>query len=128
MRMRGSPIDATRSRVSSSDLPTFTTTSSHTSRTDRIAATMGKSSLTAFRTIVKPDSISGSELQVVEAAVEAVAREQVVVTAALHDPSFGQHEDGIGVLDRRQAMGDDEHRPVGHEPVDRLLDQPLRFG
>src|SRR6266550_3145343 len=103
IRMRGSRIDVTRSRVSSSDFPTLTTTSSHTSRTERIAGTMGKSSLTALRTMVKPDSISGPELQVVEAPVEAVGGEQAVVAAALHDPPFGQHQDGVGVLHRRQA-------------------------
>src|SRR6266550_8370887 len=117
MRIRGSPIEVTRSRVSSSDLPTLTTTSSHTSRTDWIAATMGKSSLTALRTMVKPDSISGPELQVVEAPVETVGGEQAVVAAALHDPPFGQHQDGVGVLHRRQAMRDDQHRPVGHEAI-----------
>src|SRR6266702_1365004 len=93
MRTRGSPIDATRSRVSSSDFPTFTTTSSQTARTERIAGTIGKSSLTALRTMVKPESMSGPELQVVEAPIEAVGGEQVVVAAALHDASLGQHHE-----------------------------------
>jgi hypothetical protein len=57
MRTRGSAIPATRSRVPSSDRPTFTTTSSHTSSTDRMAGTIGKSSWTALRTSVNPDSI-----------------------------------------------------------------------
>src|SRR2546425_7569743 len=47
---RGSAIAATTSRVSSSERPTLTTTSSHTSSTERIAGTIGKSSLIAFRT------------------------------------------------------------------------------
>jgi hypothetical protein len=58
MRTRGSRTDATRSRVSSSDAPTLTTTSSHTSSSERIAGTMGKSSLMAFRTMVKPESMA----------------------------------------------------------------------
>src|SRR5256886_12452254 len=70
IRTRGSLIDATRSRVSSSHLPTLTTTSSQTSSTDSIAGTIGKSSLTAFRTSANPDSTSGAELQVVQAAVD----------------------------------------------------------
>src|SRR5256885_15563393 len=93
MRTRGSSTEATRSRVSSSDFPTFTTTSSQTSRTDRIAGTMGKSIFTALRTRVNPDSTSAPELKVVQPAVEAVGGEQVAVTAVLHDPAFGQHHD-----------------------------------
>jgi len=41
IRTRGSPIPATRSRVASSDFPTFTTTSSQISRIERIAGTIG---------------------------------------------------------------------------------------
>src|ERR1700730_18257414 len=93
MRTRGSSIEATRSRVASSDLPTLTTTSSQTSRTDRIAGTIGKSSLTAFRTRVEPDSTSGPELQVVQTAIQTVSGQQMVVTAPLHDAPFRQHHD-----------------------------------
>src|SRR5882762_2211166 len=96
IRMRGSRIDVTRSRVSSSDFPTFTTTSSHTSRTERIAGTIGKSSLTALRTMVKPESMSGPELQVVEPPVQTVRGEQIVVAAPLHDAPFRQHHDEVG--------------------------------
>src|SRR6266480_3033496 len=128
MRTRGSSTEATRSRVSSSDFPTFTTTSSQTSSTERIAGTMGKSSLTALRTSVKPDSTSGAELQVVQAAVQAVRAEQVVVRAALHDATLGEHDDEIGVLHRRQAVRDHEHGAMRHEVLDRLLHQPLGLG
>ncbi len=41
MRTRGSPIPATRSRVSSSERPTLTTTSSQMSRIERMAGTIG---------------------------------------------------------------------------------------
>src|SRR6267378_8562252 len=128
MRTRGSSIDATRSRVSSSDLPTLTTTSSQTASTDSIAGTIGKSSLTAFRTSVNPDSTSGSELQVVQAAVETVPREEMVVTAALHDPAFGQHDDEVRMLYRGEPMRDHEYGAMRHQPLDGLLHQPLRFG
>src|SRR3989440_8229588 len=109
MRTRGSSTEATRSRVSSSDFPTFTTTSSQTSSTERIAGTMGKSSLTALRTSVKPNSTSGAELQVVQAAAQAVRGEQVVVRAALHDATLGEHDDETDALHRRQAIG--YHQP-----------------
>src|SRR2546428_3866699 len=128
IRTRGSLIDATRSRVSSSDLPTLTTTSSQTSSTDSIAGTIGKSSLTAFRTSVNPDSTSGAELQVVQAAVETVRGQQMVVTAALHDPAFGQHHDEVRMLHRREPMRDHEYGAMRHQPFDGLLPQPLRFG
>src|SRR5882672_9160385 len=128
IRTRGSSIDVTRSRVSSSDFPTLTTTSSQTSSTERIAGMIGKSSLTALRTMVKPESMSGPELQVVESPVEAIGRQQVVVTAALDDAPLRQHHDEIGVLHRGQAVGDDEHGAMLHEAFDRLLHQALRFG
>src|SRR5882762_11055896 len=128
MRTRGSSIEATRSRVSSSDFPTLTTTSSHTSSTERIAGTMGKSILTALRTRVKPESMSGPELKVVQAPIQAVGGEQMVVTTPLHDASFRQHDDEVGVLHRREAVRDDEHGAVRHEALDRLLHEPFRFG
>src|SRR5258705_8109452 len=127
LRNRGSTIDATRSRVSSSDFPTLTTTSSHTASTERIAGTIGKSSLTALRTMVKPESMSGPELQVVEAPIQTIGGEQIVVAAALHDAALRQHDDEVGVLHRGQAVGDDEHGPVRHEALDRLLHQPFRL-
>src|SRR6266545_6510033 len=125
IRTRGSCTDATRSRVASSDFPTLTTTSSQTSRIDRIAGTIGKSSWTALRTRVKPDSTSGPELQVVESAVQTVRRQQVTVASALHDATLRQHDDEIGVLHGREPVGDHEDGAVRHQPLDRLLHQPL---
>src|SRR5437867_963804 len=128
MRTRGSSIDATRSRVSSSDFPTFTTTSSHSSRTDVTAGTMGKSSFTALRTMVKPEIISGPELQVVEPAIQAVVLQQGLVAPPLDDAPLGEHDDEVGVLHGGEPVRDHEHRPALHQPADRLLDQALRFG
>src|SRR5690348_2282347 len=106
IRMRGSPMDVTRSRVSSSDFPTLTTTSSQTARTDLMAGMMGKSSFTALRTIVNPESIrgrgSGSELQVMKTTIESVSRVQLGVGASLHDAPFLQDHDLVGMLNRRQ--------------------------
>src|SRR2546426_1593275 len=104
MRTRESPMPATTSRVASSDFPTLTTTSSQTWSTDRIAGTIGKSSLTALRTMVKPERMSAPELQVVEPAVQAVGGQQLPVRAPLHDPSFGQHHDEIGMLHGGEPM------------------------
>src|ERR1051326_3960821 len=119
----GSRTDATRSRVSSSDFPTLTTTSSQTSSTERIAGTIGKSSFTAFRTRVKPDTMSGPELEVVQAPIQSVGGDQVSMRAALDDAALGQHDDEVGVLHRREAMGDHEHGPVRHQAIDRFLHQ-----
>src|SRR5213083_3229435 len=128
IRTRGSFTDATRSRVSSSDLPTLTTTSSHTSSTDRIAGRIGKSSLTALRTRVKPDNISGPKLEIVQAPIQTVAGEQVVVRAPLHDPSFRQHDDEIGMVHGGEPVGDHEDGAMRHQPIDRFLHEALGFG
>src|SRR5579859_4373971 len=132
MRTRGSLTDATRSRVSSSDLPTFTTTSSHTSRTDRIAGTIGKSSLIALRTSVKPESISGrwsgSELQIMEPAIQAVRGVELGVHPPLHHLALAQHDNLIGVLHGGETVRDDQHGAVFHQAIDGILHQPLRLG
>src|SRR6267143_4295941 len=125
IRMRESPIPATSCRVSSSDRPTLTTTSSQTSSTEAIAATMGKLSWTALRTSVNPDSKSGPELQIVQPPIHAIRREQVAVRSTLHDPPLRQHDDEVGVLHRGEQVCDDEHGAMGHEAIDRLLDEPL---
>src|SRR2546423_14098863 len=98
MRTRGSSIPVTRSRVASSDFPTFTTTSSHTASTERIAGTMGKLRLMALRTRVKPDSNSAPELEIIQPSVQAVGQQQVGVGAALDDASLRDHDDKLGVL------------------------------
>src|SRR5258706_5255043 len=128
MRTRVSPMPATMSRVSSSDLPTLTTTSSQTASPGAPAAAMGKLSWTALRTSVNPDSNSGPELQIVQPAIHAVRREQVAVRAALHDPPLRQDDDEIGVLHGGEPMRDDEHRTVRHQALDRFLHQALGLG
>src|SRR5438045_1540597 len=128
MRTRGSSIEATRSRVSSSDLPTLTTTSSHTSSTDRIAGTMGKSIFTALRTRVNADSTSAPELQVIQPAIQPVGGQQMRVTPPLDDPAFSEHDDEVGVLHRCEPVRDHENGAMRHQAFDRFLYQALRFG
>src|SRR2546423_14451049 len=97
MRTLGSPSPATRSRVSSSDFPTLTTTSSHRPRIDRMAGTIGKSSVTAFRTMVNPEITSGAELHVVQPAVPPTRRVQGGVGYPPHDPPLAEHPDQVRV-------------------------------
>ena len=48
--------------------------------------------------------------------------------AFLDDPALVHHHDAVGGADRRQAVGDDDRRAMLHQPVERVLDQPLAFG
>src|SRR5262249_15479610 len=68
------------------------------------------------------------ELELVELAVLAAAREQLLVGPALHDPSVREHDDLVGAPDRRQAVRDDDARAVDHEAVERFLDEALGLG
>ena len=57
--------------------------------------------------------------------VVAAAPEQLVVRAALDDLAVVEHDDLVGVADRREAVRDRDRRaPVG-ELVERLLDLVL---
>src|SRR5688500_9575769 len=55
------------------------------------------------------------QLQVVEAGVEAAAREQIFVPAFFDDPPALEDQDPIGGADRAQAMGDHERGPSSQE-------------
>ena len=46
----------------------------------------------------------------------------------LHHPAVLQHQDGVGVADGGEPVGDDEDRPAPHEAVQPLLDELLRPG
>ena len=69
-----------------------------------------------------------AELQVVQPAIEPAGAEQLVVRAPLHHPSRVEHHDLVRVAHGGQTVRDHQHGPLGHEPVDRLLHQPLRLG
>ena len=73
------------------------------------------------------DGLLITELEVVQAAVQATRAEQLVVCAALDDPAGVEHDDLVRVPHGGEPVRDDQHRAVRHQPVDRLLDQPLRL-
>ena len=60
--------------------------------------------------------------------VHAAARESCGVRALLHQAALVEDEHLVGVFDRRQPVRDDERRAIGHQVVQRVLDQPLGFG
>ena len=78
---------------------------------------------------VSPASLGGVvELQPGEAGVEAALGHQRVVRALLDDAAVVHHDDPVGAADGGEAVGDDDRRAVVHQPLERLLDQPLGFG
>ena len=50
------------------------------------------------------------------------------MVAPLDDPALVEHHDGVRVLDRRQAVRDDEHRPATHELVHAFLHDVIGVG
>ena len=44
------------------------------------------------------------------------------------DPARVHHHDAVGRAHGREAMGDDQRRSPSHQPLERLLHQPLAFG
>ena len=61
-----------------------------------------------------------------ERGVATAAAQQVVVSAALDDLAAFDHQDGVGVHDGVQAVGDDDGGAVLAEMLDRFLH--LLFG
>src|SRR5690348_9794803 len=61
----------------------------------------------------------------VERRVEAAAREQLVMRPALDDLAVLEHDDHVGVADRRESVGDDERRASLEERAQGGLDLPL---
>src|SRR5687768_13683029 len=68
------------------------------------------------------------ELELVELAVASLSGEKLGMRALLDDAASLDHQDLIGPLDGREAVGDDDRGTVLHEMRDRLLDQDLAFG
>src|SRR3989441_717231 len=64
-------------------------------------------------------------LELVEPVVHAALREEVAVRAYLDDSTFVEHDDAVDVLDRREAVGDDDRRPPEHQLGERILDEML---
>lgn len=55
---------------------------------------------------------SRPDLRGEEALIVAAARQQVVVRTSLDDAPIGKHEDLVGLLHRREAVGDHEKRDL----------------
>ena len=64
----------------------------------------------------------------VEPRVEAAAREQLVVGAALDDPAVLDGEDHVGAEDRGEPVRDRDRRAPLHQRLERLLHEPLAVG
>jgi len=62
-----------------------------------------------------------------QAAIKALVPHQLVRPAVLDDLSGTQHDDTVEVVDRRQAVGDRDHRTSLHQLRKRLLDGFLRL-
>src|SRR5437870_11825110 len=59
--------------------------------------------------------------------VQAVARQQLVVCAALDDATTVEHQNETRMRDRRQAVRDHEYGAAFEQTLDGLLDESLRF-
>jgi hypothetical protein len=68
------------------------------------------------------------ELERSEPRIEPTGTGQLVVAALLDDAALVHHHDPVRSPDRRKAVGDDQRGTGGHQPVERILDQPLAFG
>jgi hypothetical protein len=58
----------------------------------------------------------------VEAVVVPLAGHQLVVAADLDDAAAVEHDQAVGIAQRRQAVGDGDRRPAPHQVVERFLD------
>src|SRR5690606_37025127 len=62
-------------------------------------------------------------LAVVERTVQPACTQQLAMGAAFDDPAAVEHNDLIGALNRRQAMGDHEGRAAAAELLQTVADQ-----
>src|SRR5262245_22115443 len=65
------------------------------------------------------------ELRLVQPTVDAAAADQILVGALLANAALGHHHDPVGVLDRRQPVGDDQRGAPRSQLSQRLLDHLL---
>src|SRR5947209_10912432 len=68
------------------------------------------------------------ELALVEVGVEAAGGDELGVGAALGDAAVVEDDDEVRVLDRRDAVGDQEHRPAFEDLPQVAQDQLLGLG
>jgi hypothetical protein len=65
------------------------------------------------------------DLHRVQPMIESAVCKQRIVSPSLHDATAIQHENQIGVDDRRQPVSDHEHRSTRQQTIDRFLDEAL---
>ena len=63
----------------------------------------------------------------VQPRVAAAERQQLIVAALLRDAPVLEHDDAVGVADRREPVRDDERRAAFEQLVERPLDDRLRL-
>src|SRR6185369_8269295 len=67
------------------------------------------------------------ELEPRQPRIEAARGAEAVVIALLDDAAMVHHQDAVGGADGGEAVGDDDRRPPLEQPLERALDEPLRF-
>src|SRR5258707_5802973 len=79
----------------------------------------------------KDKTLSGGDqlrkLLLVELEVVPALAQELVVTAALDDPTRIQHQDFVGGADGRQPVRDDQRCAASEQLVQRLLYEQLRL-
>src|SRR5574337_2159135 len=68
-----------------------------------------------------------SKLRVVQPTIDPTKRHEFRVRPLLDTASAVQHQDLVGPYDGGKPMRNHEGRPILHQPIQRLLDQSLRF-
>ncbi len=71
---------------------------------------------------------SGFRLFVVETPIECIAGIKFRVCATGNDLSAIENEDSVGMLNRTEAVGDDQYRAPFGELLERRLDLVLAHG
>ncbi len=66
-------------------------------------------------------------MQCVQAAVDAVAGQQLIVASDLGDAAFVDDDDAVGIAHGGEPVRDDEDRPSTHQVGERLLHDELAF-
>src|SRR5262249_14318777 len=67
----------------------------------------------------------GAVLFLVQLAIAPAERDELLVGTTLDDLAVLEHEDLIGALDRRQAVGDDERRATATQRAEAVADERL---
>ena len=68
------------------------------------------------------------ELESRQTRIEPAARVERAVGSFFHNPAFVHHDDSVGRAHGRKAVRDDDRRAMLHQPVERILHEPLAFG